>query len=103
MSRIGGKLSKPSSLEMLQPPPHHPPLDEACESMNERNLPVSKSTSMISRIASIVALVAIATMLLGLPASAKTKPAPKPQVGDVIIAGGIASGGSATASAEFFS
>ena len=75
--------------------------------MNYRKLPRFKSTpksiSAISRVAAMAAMIAGATMLLCMPASAKTKAAPQPQVGDVLIAGGLASGGSATSSAEFYS
>ena len=52
-----------------------------------------------------IALLIGAMMLVVSPAFAasKPKPAPRPQVGDVLIAGGIAPGGNATNSAEFYS
>ncbi len=71
--------------------------------MNQQKTSPSKCGALVSRLAGMTALIAGATMLLCLPASAKTKPAPQPQVGDVLIAGGVAAGGSTTASAEFYS
>ncbi len=73
--------------------------------MNERSFSGPGIGSMVFRFASAIALIICAMMLVVSSAFAagKPKPPPRPQLGDVLIAGGIAPGGNATNSAEFYS
>ncbi len=71
--------------------------------MTNSNRSTPRIHSMIFRFA--IAPIICATISLAAPAlgASKPKPPPLPEVGDVLLAGGIAPGGGATSSAEFYS